>query len=248
MHGTTGYEFASIVNNLFVDSRHERAFSDIYARFLRAPRRSLSFDDLVYQSKKAVMHETMSGDINSLGHQLNRFSEQNRHFRDFTLYSLISTLKEVIACFPVYRTYLTEGGPVTEHDRRYVGRAIACAKRTQGTAPIVCDFVEQLLLGNASPSRTPDQGDEQVRFVGKFQQITSPVAAKGHRRHGALHLQPSPVVERSGLATRNDSASTRPPCTRDGRAAARVAARAVGHVDPRHQARRRRARAPQRAV
>ena len=179
VHGTTGYEFASIVNGLFVDSRHERPFSDIYARFLRAPRRSLSFDDLVYQSKKAVMHETMSGDINSLGHQLNRFSEQNRHFRDFTLYSLISTLKEVIACFPVYRTYLTEGGPVTEHDRRYVGRAIACAKRTQGTAPIVCDFVEQLLLGNASPSRTPDQGAEQMRFVGKFQQITSPVAAKG---------------------------------------------------------------------
>ena len=49
----------------------------------------------------------MSGDINSLGHQLNRFSERNRHFRDFTLYSLISTLKEVIACFPVYRTYVT---------------------------------------------------------------------------------------------------------------------------------------------
>ncbi len=56
------------------------------------------------------MHETMSGDINSLGHQLNRFSERNRHFRDFTLYSLISTIKEVIACFPVYRTYVTDGG------------------------------------------------------------------------------------------------------------------------------------------
>ena len=54
------------------------------------------------------MHETMSGDINSLGHQLNRFSERNRHFRDFTLYSLISTIKEVIACFPVYRTYITD--------------------------------------------------------------------------------------------------------------------------------------------
>ena len=55
----------------------------------------------------------MSGDINSLGHQLNRFSERNRHFRDFTLYSLISTLKEVIACFPVYRTYVTADDPVS---------------------------------------------------------------------------------------------------------------------------------------
>ena len=38
-----------------------------------------------YRSKKQVLDETMSGDINSLGHRLNRFSECNRHFRDFTL-------------------------------------------------------------------------------------------------------------------------------------------------------------------
>ena len=105
VHGTTGYEFAATVNNLFVDRRHERALDDIYARIVRE--RRLSFDDLVYRCKKQVLHETMSGDINSLGHQLNRFSERNRHFRDFTLYSLISTLKEVIASFPVYRTYIT---------------------------------------------------------------------------------------------------------------------------------------------
>ena len=65
----------------------------------------------------------MSGDINSLGHQLNRFSERNRHFRDFTLYSLISTLKEVIASFPVYRTYITGNEPVSEHDRGYIVEA-----------------------------------------------------------------------------------------------------------------------------
>ena len=76
-----------------------------------------------------MLHETMSGDINSLGHQLNRFSERNRHFRDFTLYSLISTLKEVIACFPVYRTYVTATEPISEHDRRYIAEAIRCARR-----------------------------------------------------------------------------------------------------------------------
>ena len=80
-------------------------------------------------SKKLVMHETMSGDINSLGHQLNRFSERNRHFRDFTLYSLISMLKEVIACFPVYRTYISEQGEVTETIGRYITRAIWAARR-----------------------------------------------------------------------------------------------------------------------
>jgi (1->4)-alpha-D-glucan 1-alpha-D-glucosylmutase len=87
VHGTTGYEFSAVVNNLFVDRRHERALDDIYARVVRQRRSRPSFDDLAYHSKKQVVHATMSGDINWLGHQLNRFSERNRHFRDFTLYS-----------------------------------------------------------------------------------------------------------------------------------------------------------------
>src|SRR5437870_1603687 len=144
VHGTTGYEFAAVVNHLFVDTRNERAMDDIYTRFVRG--RAL-FDEIAYRSKKQILHETMSGDINSLGHQLNRFSERNRHFRDFTLYSLISTLKEIIACFPVYRTYITPDQPVTEHDRRYVTDAIRCAKRrAPAFSTLLFDFVSKLLL------------------------------------------------------------------------------------------------------
>ncbi|MQA29032.1 MAG: malto-oligosyltrehalose synthase [Luteitalea sp.] len=179
VHGTTGYEFAAVVNNLFVDRRHEARFDQIYTRFLHERRGGIRFDDIAYRSKKLIMHETMSGDINSLGHQLNRFSERNRHFRDFTLYSLISTLKEVIACFPVYRSYVTEEGRVTEHDRRSIVAAIGCAKRrAPSVAPLVFDFVEQLLLETGTPE-SPDECEMRARLVGKFQQITSPVAAKG---------------------------------------------------------------------
>jgi (1->4)-alpha-D-glucan 1-alpha-D-glucosylmutase len=177
VHGTTGYEFAAAVNGLFVDNGNERAMNRIYERF--TGRRAQSFDDLAYACRKLVMHETMSGDINSLGHQLNRFSERNRHFRDFTLYSLISTIKEVIACFPVYRTYITSGAPVAEHDRRYVRRAIRCAKqRSPGLTSLVFDFLARVLL-HETAAATAEERDEEQQFVGKFQQITSPVAAKG---------------------------------------------------------------------
>jgi (1->4)-alpha-D-glucan 1-alpha-D-glucosylmutase len=176
VHGTTGYEFAFVVNNLFVDGRNERALDDIYRRFVRE---RVSFDDLAYTSKKTVMHATMSGDINSLGHQLNRFSERNRHFRDFTLYSLISTLKEIIACFPVYRTYITGSEPVSEHDRRFINRAVRSAKRrAPHITPLVFDFVERLLL-KQTPVTSPEGCEDRERFIGKFQQTTSPVAAKG---------------------------------------------------------------------
>ena len=176
VHGTTGYEFSAVVNNLFVDGRNERAMDDIYRRFVRE--RS-SFAEIAYRSKKQIMHETMSGDINSLGHQLNRFSESNRHFRDFTLYSLISTIKEIIACFPVYRTYVTPHEPVSSHDRRFITEAVRCARRRAAIAtPVVFDFVERLLL-KQTPSTQADDCAEQARFIGKFQQITSPIAAKG---------------------------------------------------------------------
>jgi (1->4)-alpha-D-glucan 1-alpha-D-glucosylmutase len=179
VHGTTGYEFAALVNGLFVDAQHERALDTIYARFVNQRREELSFDELAYRSKKLVMHATMSGDINSLGHQLNRFSERNRHFRDFTLYNLISTIKEVIACFPVYRTYVTDSDPISDHDRRYIAEALRCARRrAPSTTPLVFDFVEQLLL-KKTRVYTPEECEQRARFIGKFQQITSPVAAKG---------------------------------------------------------------------
>jgi (1->4)-alpha-D-glucan 1-alpha-D-glucosylmutase len=177
VHGTTGYEFGATVNNLFVDRRHERAFDDLYRRVINE--RRLSFSDLAYRCKKQVLHETMSGDINSLGHQLNRFSERNRHFRDFTLYSLISTLKEVIAAFPVYRTYITAGQPIADHDRRYIVEAVRSARwRAPTVSRLMFDFIERLLLKRTTVAGS-EEDEEQERFIGKLQQITSPVAAKG---------------------------------------------------------------------
>ena len=179
VHGSTGYEFGAVVNNLFVDGRHERAMDEIYRRFLRAPRSRLSFGDIAYHSRKQVVHATMSGDINSLGHQLNRLSERNRHYRDFTLYSLIAAIKELIACFPVYRTYITAEGDANPHDRRHIARAIRSAnQRAAGSTWRVFDFIQRVLL-KQTMAATSEECEERARFIGKFQQITSPVAAKG---------------------------------------------------------------------
>ena len=248
VHGTTGYEFAAAVNNLFVDRRNERALSDLYVRFIRERRERLSFAELAYRSKKQVLHETMSGDINSLGHQLNRFSERNRHFRDFTLYSLISTLKEIIACFPVYRTYVTADRPVSAHDRRFITEAVRNAKRrTPALTTLVFDFIEHLLL-QETPIATTEECEERGRFIGKFQQITSPVAAKG--------IEDTALYIYNRLLSLNEVGSDPTRFGADPAAVhawladrqAALAPRAVGLVDARQQARRRRAGTAQRPV
>jgi (1->4)-alpha-D-glucan 1-alpha-D-glucosylmutase len=177
VYGTTGYDFLALVNGLFVDSSHEQAFSTLYARFIGT---RVAFEDLAYESKQLIMRASMSSEINVLGHQLNHLSEMNRLFRDFTLNSLIHAIREIIACFPVYRTYLTpDEEPVMDRDRSYIRLAVARAKRKNpALSGLVFDFVKDILLKQASYHHEWERRD-QLQFVTKFQQITGTVMAKG---------------------------------------------------------------------
>lgn len=174
--GTTGYDFLNLVNGLYVDRNHLRAIDRAYAKFLREP---IEFQDLVYQCKKQIMEVSMSSEINVLGHRLDAISTQNRTSRDFTLNSLTDALREVIACFPVYRTYINQDG-VSDQDNQYVEFAVARAKRRNpATNGSIFDFVRDVLLLRI-PTRAPDHvRQEWHRFVGRFQQVTGPIMAKG---------------------------------------------------------------------
>jgi (1->4)-alpha-D-glucan 1-alpha-D-glucosylmutase len=174
--GTTGYDFLAQVNGLFVDQRNEAAVNTVYERFTRMRQR---FRDVAYLSKELVLRVSMASELNVLAHGLNRFSERNRYCRDFTLNSLTYVMREIIACFPVYRTYVNTREPVSEHDRSYIERAVIEAKRRNPRQPaLVFDFVRDLLLKRADYIEEGER-EEHLRFVGKFQQVTSPVTAKG---------------------------------------------------------------------
>ena len=176
IEGTTGYAFLNTVNGLFVDHTRERAFSDLYRRITG---RSQPYADMVYEAKQLIMRASMASEINVLGHQLNLLSERDRRSRDFTLNSLTNAIREIIACFPVYRTYVTVGAePVSERDKAFIHRAVAQAKRRNPTiGGEVFDFIRSLLLKEHRPEA--EKAGEYERFVMKFQQTTSPVTAKG---------------------------------------------------------------------
>ncbi|OGB96615.1 MAG: malto-oligosyltrehalose synthase, partial [candidate division NC10 bacterium RBG_16_65_8] len=178
IHGTTGYEFLILVDGLFVDAANERAMTAAYAAFTR---QRTPFADLVYESKQAIMRISMSSELNVLGHALDRLSERDRHSRDFTLNSLTEALREVIACFPVYRTYIDGRSPeVSLQDRACIEVAVAFAKRRSPTTNVsVFDFVRDILLLRHLENADPTYRQDQVAFVQKFQQVTAPVTAKG---------------------------------------------------------------------
>jgi (1->4)-alpha-D-glucan 1-alpha-D-glucosylmutase len=177
VHGTTGYDFANQVMQLLVDSSAETAITKTFHRFIG---HSMPFGHLQYAKKLQVMKLALANDVDVLGNMVDRLSEQNRWYRDFTLEALSRAVRETIACFPVYRTYLAPGQPVSEEDRQIVERAILAAKRRNpGMEESIFNFLGDVLLFRFPLNLDAAARAEHTHFVLKFQQATGPIMAKG---------------------------------------------------------------------
>ncbi len=178
VYGTTGYDFMNELNGIFVDGTAERRFNVIYSDFTSL---KLRFDDLVYETRKQIMRISLASELNVLTYVLNRVSEHNRYYRDFTMSSMRDALREVIANFPVYRTYIVaQTDLVEERDRQIIEMAVARARRRNPAVdPSIYDFIRDILLLRYPDTPDPAAREEQRNFVMKFQQLTGPVMAKG---------------------------------------------------------------------
>jgi len=176
IHGTTGYDFLNDLNGLFVDPQNAQAFRKLYFRFVGHEER---FADVGYESKRVIVTASMVSELNMLARELNRISEVNRRFRDFTLASLQEALREVVACFPTYRTYCSAKG-WDEFDQKTVDTAVARAlRRNPAMEASIFEFLRQLLLPTPGAILPEEQYQRGVQFAMKFQQYTGPVQAKG---------------------------------------------------------------------
>ncbi|MFA7386138.1 MAG: malto-oligosyltrehalose synthase [Thiohalobacteraceae bacterium] len=176
VHGTTGYEFGNLVNGLFVaaDSadklqRTYRSFTDVRA----------DFEEIVYRAKIGIMRGALASELNVLANQASRIAQADRYTCDYTLNNLRRALTEVVACFPVYRSYVTEEG-ASPHDLRYIDWAVSKAKKRSWDADVsVFDFLHDLLSARVADDKLPDYRASVVAFARKFQQYSAPVMAKG---------------------------------------------------------------------
>jgi (1->4)-alpha-D-glucan 1-alpha-D-glucosylmutase len=177
VHGTTGYDFANQVAGLLVDASAEALVTKTFHRFIG---HTLHFAHLVYAKKRLVMRIALANEVEVLGNMLDRLSEKNRWYRDFTFEALARAVRETIGCFPVYRTYLAPGHPVSEEDRQVIERAISAAKRRNpAIEESIFNFVRDILLFRFPENLDAEAREEHIHFVLKFQQFTGPIMAKG---------------------------------------------------------------------
>jgi (1->4)-alpha-D-glucan 1-alpha-D-glucosylmutase len=174
--GTTGYDYLNQINGWFIDAHNRTDFNEIYKQYTGE---TASFPDVAIQKKLLILDRSFSSELHTLARQLDDLAQKNRALREFTLTMLREALRQVIACFPVYRSYIAQGKVSPTH-RRYIQTAIAeVQRRNPLMATEILQFLQETLLLKYPPTFSESDREAQQRFVGKFQQLTAPVIAKG---------------------------------------------------------------------
>jgi (1->4)-alpha-D-glucan 1-alpha-D-glucosylmutase len=176
-HGTSGYEALNRINGLFVDSGSVAEFSRRYHDWIED---YTPYREIVRDKKLLILEASLASELHVLAYQLERIALRDRRSRDFTHNTLRNALREVIAAFPVYRSYIT-ANHASEQDRILVDRAVLAAmRRNPVMGRQIFQFLRNVLLDRApAPEDLPKHEPAVADFAGKFQQVTAPVMAKG---------------------------------------------------------------------
>ena len=174
--GTTGYDFLNTVNALFVDGEGAQSLLATYSRLTGS---QAAFEDIVYQKKRQVIEELFPGELHALGNHLANLARNSRYDFDYSPEELTRVLGEVIACLPVYRTYIRTL-KVPLRDRPYLKHAVSEAQRRNPDLDAAAvEFLQHVLLLDFPPALTPEQREAWLGFVLRWQQLTGAIMAKG---------------------------------------------------------------------
>ncbi|MGN6698059.1 MAG: malto-oligosyltrehalose synthase, partial [Thermomicrobiales bacterium] len=173
--GTTGYDFMAHTDGLFIDRGTVVETTRTYERFVEGPVR---FRQLRYDARRQIARTAFAGEINVLAMQLHAIAQRSRWHRDHTLRALRNAIEAVLATFPVYRTYIVGAGSGPQ-DRANVEAALVEARRRELTlSPDALDFLAEVLLLEGDKLDAEAQ-ERRRQFRRRFQQLSSPVMAKG---------------------------------------------------------------------
>lgn len=177
VHGTSGYEFAGSLINLFLDSRNEDAFTQIYRDFTGMV---LDPHEQAYELKLFIMEEMFPNAIDTLVEDLEAHVKSDRRWRDWTSSDLRVALSRIVACLSVYRTYRRAGRRMSSADIAMVGQAVEAAlKRNPSDDSLAFHFVRDVWTG-AYPDARAEPGMKRWadEWVCKLQQYTGAIMAK----------------------------------------------------------------------
>ncbi|MCL4436980.1 MAG: malto-oligosyltrehalose synthase [Thaumarchaeota archaeon] len=176
VQGTTGYDALDYLNKAFVDEKSESEFDSIYSGFTK---RRASYSDVLYRCKKQVVKELFRGDVDNLAWLFEEALSKRAACKGFSFNRLRSALTEIMAVFPVYRTYLSHGG-CDEKDTGIIKSSLQHVKMSNPRLAYEVDCLDKLLeeLMGEEKDAAADADDVLHCFM-RLQQFTGPITAKG---------------------------------------------------------------------
>ncbi|WKZ33555.1 MAG: malto-oligosyltrehalose synthase [Thermodesulfobacteriota bacterium] len=175
VEGTTGYDFMSALNGVLCDTTHESRLTRIYSSFTGIKSR---YNYLFHEKKKLITEMDMTSDVSNLAQLLKLTLSRDRHGSDITLPGLKRAIVEVMAAFPVYRTYICAES-VTGTDLKYIREAVESAIAGNPALYNELSFIGKVLALDFREYQGEEEKGEWLKFVMRFQQFTGPLMAKG---------------------------------------------------------------------
>ncbi|WP_245558888.1 malto-oligosyltrehalose synthase [Aestuariimicrobium kwangyangense] len=156
--GTTGYDLLGLVDRVLVDPQGMQALSDLEDELRGHP---TDWPSLIHDTKRTVADTILNSEVRRIARDSGLLhAPDGQHQAPVDEGELIDAVAELLACFPVYRSYLPEG---REHLEQ-------CFTSARGRRPELADLFDRLsvvLFDGAS-------GAAQ-----RFQQTSGMVMAKG---------------------------------------------------------------------
>nr|WP_298373422.1 malto-oligosyltrehalose synthase [uncultured Halomonas sp.] len=174
--GTTGYEFMNEVSGLQHDPDGAAPLRTLWRE---TSGRGSDFLIEVRKARAEMLDSALSSEFHACARALQALARHDTATRDITLGAIERVLKALVVHFPVYRTYADEKGR-PEVDRAHFEQAKVEARRDVN--PPERDLLDQFdrWLGGEAPEACQDERERSLRLraIQRFQQLTSPVAAK----------------------------------------------------------------------
>jgi (1->4)-alpha-D-glucan 1-alpha-D-glucosylmutase len=178
VEGTTGYDYTNLALGVLVDPASEAAFTQAYYDLAGEDQ---DFATVARDGKLRIMENEMASELNALGRRAAQLAGESPMTADLTRALLQRAIRQVVANFPVYRTYLDFTGMPADADRRDIAWAMTRARRSDPDVhPSAFDFLQNMLMAETEQPPTQELSHSAaLRFAMKVQQFSGPVMAKG---------------------------------------------------------------------
>jgi (1->4)-alpha-D-glucan 1-alpha-D-glucosylmutase len=169
IQGTTGYDFLQMVGGLWIAPTGEKAITDFCGDFTG---QSAPYGEIVREQKRRIIRDLFAGDVEGLVDLLRSVCDERK--LDYPRSTLRNLLTELIAGFPVYRTYVQpERSEISDADCQAIACALSgCRRREEDFDPIILELTEEILTGKCNAA-------DGLEFLARFQQVTGAIMAKG---------------------------------------------------------------------